>query len=110
MSAKKLARLSDTAHGEIERAASLAKCLSNAKRLAIVLALSQGERTVGELAGHLGIASQVVSVELRIMKQVGAVTSRRQHPEVYYRLADGKLSSSARLVMDQAAKHKNGKK
>lgn len=110
MSTKKLNKLSDSAFGEIERAASLAKCLSNGKRLAIVLALGQTERTVGELATYLGIASQVISVELRIMKQVGAVASRRQHPEVYYRLSNNNLAAAGKLVMEQAAKTKASSK
>lgn len=106
MTAKKLGKLSDSAMAEIERAATLAKCLSNGKRLAIVLALQSGERTVGELAQHLNIASQVVSVELRIMKRVGAVVARRQHPEVFYRLSDQKLAAASKLVIEQAAKLK----
>ncbi len=103
---KRLAPLGAQASEELERAAALAKCLSNPKRLAIVQALAQAERTVGDLAHHLGIASQVVSVELRIMKQVGAVTSRREHPEVYYRLVDARLGQAAKLMQQALTRAK----
>lgn len=95
---KRLSPLSPSGYDELEHSAALAKCLSNPKRLAIVQALAQTERTVGDLAHHLGIASQVVSVELRIMKQVGAVEARRQHPEVYYSLTDARIGQAAKLL------------
>jgi len=95
---KKLVPLSPTDRQVLKRASTLAKCLANPKRLGIVAALTQAERTVGDLATHLGIASQVVSVELRIMREMGAVSARREHPEVYYHLTDTRLSQAARLI------------
>ena len=99
---KRLPPLSPSGYEELERGAAIAKCLANPKRLGIVEALAVAERTVGDLARHLGIASQVVSVELRIMKELGAVSARREHPEVYYRLADGRLSDAAMLLRQVA--------
>src|SRR5580692_5989119 len=103
---RRLLPLNGLAFEELERRAALAKCLDNPKRLGIVEALGQGERTVGELARHLGIASQVVSVELRIMKEVGAVSARREHPEVYYHLVDARLGTAARLMHQASGKGK----
>jgi DNA-binding transcriptional ArsR family regulator len=95
---KRLAPLSPSGYEELEQGAAIAKCLANPKRLGIIEALSLAERTVGDLARHLGIASQVVSVELRIMKELGAVESRREHPEVYYKIADMRLNEAAKLL------------
>lgn len=106
-STKRLAPLGTQAFGELERGAAIAKCLANPKRLGIIEALAGAERTVGDLARHLNIASQVVSVELRIMKELGAVAARREHPEVYYKLADVRLNEAAKLlrqVADQRVK------
>ncbi|MCC6810557.1 MAG: winged helix-turn-helix transcriptional regulator [Deltaproteobacteria bacterium] len=108
-STKRLPPLSPTGYEELERGAAIAKCLANPKRLGIIEALAASERTVGDLARHLGIASQVVSVELRIMKELGAVAARREHPEVYYKLADPRLSDAARLLRQVAEQRvKNG--
>jgi ArsR family transcriptional regulator len=99
---KRLVPMGQQAHDALERAAAIAKCLANPKRFGIIEALATSERTVGDLARHLGIASQVVSVELRIMKEFGAVASRREHPEVFYRLADERLIEAARLIRQAA--------
>lgn len=99
---KRLPPLSPAGYEELERGAAIAKCLANPKRLGIIEALQAAERTVGDLARHLGIASQVVSVELRIMKELGAVAARREHPEVYYKLADPRLSEAAKLLRQVA--------
>jgi len=99
---KRLAPLNAQGHGDLERAAAIAKCLANPKRFGIIEALAATERTVGDLARHLGIASQVVSVELRIMKQLGAVAARREHPEVYYHLADNRLAEASRRIRTAA--------
>jgi DNA-binding transcriptional ArsR family regulator len=106
---KRLAPLSPQDYEELERGAALAKCLANPKRFGIIEALAVSERTVGDLARHLGIASQVVSVELRIMKELGAVVARREHPEVYYRLTDPRLSKCTQLLNQTAdARRKAG--
>src|SRR4051794_40544705 len=99
---KRLTPLNAQSYGDLERAAAIAKCLANPKRFGIIEALAQSERTVGDLARHLGIASQVVSVELRIIKELGAVAARREPPEFYSRLADQRLADASRLIRNAA--------
>jgi|GEM_PF-1243711 len=105
---KKLPTLTKSEHEILDRTAKLAKCLSNPKRLAMMIALHEGEQTVGDLAEHLNIASQIVSIEMRIMKSLGAVSARREHPKVFYRLADESIGQAAVLLFD--AMHKKPKK
>jgi DNA-binding transcriptional ArsR family regulator len=70
-----------------DRASDLLKALSNRHRLLIVCQLIDGERSVGDLAGFLGIRDSTVSQHLALLRKDGLVSARRDGQTIYYSIA-----------------------
>lgn len=83
-----------------ELQAAICKTFANPWRLRIVEALADGERSVSQLVGALGISKSNVSQHLGIMREKGMVESRRQGGHVYYRLANPKILTACRLMRE----------
>ncbi len=62
------------------------EALGDATRRAIVEALRDGERTVGDLAADLPVSRPAVSQHLGVLKAAGLVVERPQGTRRYYRL------------------------
>ena len=77
------------------RAARWFHALSDATRLEIVRMLSHGERCVCELQTVLGAQQSRLSFHLRVLKQSGFVTDRREGRWVHYSLNREALSEIA---------------
>ena len=60
--------------------------LADRTRRAIVMALADGERTVGELTEALPVSQPAVSQHLKVLKQLGVVTDRAEGTRRKYRL------------------------
>ena len=60
--------------------------LGDRTRRAIFEQLSAGPRSVGEIAEHLPVSRPAVSQHLRVLKEVGLVTERRNGTRRIYRL------------------------
>jgi DNA-binding transcriptional ArsR family regulator len=71
-----------------EAASDFMKRLANPNRLMIACALVQGERSVGELEGALGLKQPSLSQQLAELREAGIVESRREVKQVFYRLSD----------------------
>jgi len=71
---------------EIGPACNLLRAVGHPARLAILCALSNGERCVGDLAAHLGLGQSNMSQHLSRLHAAGLVSRRRQHVTVYYGL------------------------
>jgi DNA-binding transcriptional ArsR family regulator len=71
-----------------EAASEFMKRLANPNRLMIACALVQGERSVGELEGALGLKQPALSQQLAELREGGIVESRREVKQVFYRLSD----------------------
>ena len=71
-----------------ERMAAIFRALSDPTRVRIVSLLSQGELPVGELAELLGMTQSAVSHQLRTLRDMRVVRSRRVGKQVYYALDD----------------------
>jgi DNA-binding transcriptional ArsR family regulator len=56
------------------------------RRRAILDALADGERPVGDLVSQLGLTQPQVSKHLRVLREVGAVAVRLWGPQRLYRL------------------------
>lgn len=69
-------------------------------RLRIMWFLGLDERNVGEIARYVGITTQNVSQHLRMMRDRGAVVSRREGNVVYYRVSNPKFLEGARLIRE----------
>jgi DNA-binding transcriptional ArsR family regulator len=55
-------------------------------RRTLIELLSEGERPVGELVMHFDVSFSAISQQLRILTEVGIVTSRQQGRQRLYRL------------------------
>ena len=73
---------------EFQELAEIFGQLSDGTRLRIFWILSHGEACVTNLSAMVGMSSPAVSHHLRLLKEAGLVTSRREGKEVYYRAAD----------------------
>lgn len=62
-------------------------------RRAIVIELTAGERTPGELAGVLPISQSAVSQHLKVLKQVGVVSDRAEGTRRVYRLNEAGVTA-----------------
>lgn len=72
-------------------AVSALKVLANAERLLLLCQLSQGEMCVGELEAALDIRQPTLSQQLGVLRNEGAVASRRDGKRIYYSVADAQL-------------------
>jgi ArsR family transcriptional regulator, virulence genes transcriptional regulator len=78
-----------------DEASELLKALANRHRLLILCQLIERERSVGELAGFLGIRDSTVSQHLALMRRDGLVVARRDGQTIWYSIS----SAPARAVL-----------
>ncbi len=67
--------------------------LANAKRLMALCHLLQGEKSVGELAGLIGLAPAALSQHLARMRDLRLVETRRDGQTIFYRLASEEVAA-----------------
>lgn len=65
------------------------KALADPTRLAVVEALMDGPRHVGDLAGLLDVEQSLLSHHLRVLRDMGLLEARRDGKAVLYSLAPG---------------------
>ena len=73
---------------ELERLSLTYKVLGDPNRLKIVMALRSSEMCVCDLAAFTGLSESAVSHQLRRLKDLALVTSRRDGQVIYYALDD----------------------
>ncbi|OZB41498.1 MAG: hypothetical protein B7X48_00300 [Acidiphilium sp. 34-60-192] len=69
-------------------ASDLLKSLANPHRLMILSQLSQGERSVGDLAAALDLRVSTMSQHLALLRRSGLVATRRDGQTMHYRIDD----------------------
>jgi DNA-binding transcriptional ArsR family regulator len=83
--------------------------LADPNRILILYELSQSNRNVTELSTNLSMPQPLVSRHLKVLRERGMVTFKRQGTVIEYRLADQRLIEALdllRAVMrDGLAKH-----
>ncbi len=72
----------------LQAVADLFRHLGDPSRLSLLLLMADQERSVGELAGRLGVTISAVSHQLRQLRAARLVERRRSGQTVYYRLND----------------------
>src|SRR3954454_13218387 len=73
---------------QARRASILLKQVSDATRLQVILALSEGERHVGALCEQLNQSQPAVSHHLALLRHGGIIAPRRQGKNNFYSLTD----------------------
>jgi DNA-binding transcriptional ArsR family regulator len=81
---------------EIDRASLFLKALSGRSRLLLLCHLSDGEKSVGELARLTGARDTAVSQQLALLRREGMVAARRAGQMIFYSLA----SPEARRMLE----------
>jgi len=82
------ARREAVSRRELERLSLIFRVLGDPNRLKIVMALKSVEMCVCDLAAFTGLSDSAVSHQLRRLKDLALVKSRRDGQIVYYRLDD----------------------
>jgi len=80
--------------------ADLFSTLSDASRVRIISVLVQQEMSVGSLAEALEMTESAVSHQLRGLRQLRLVRSRRQGRRIFYRLDDAHVEQLFRMGLD----------
>lgn len=81
----------ETTAAPVTVAAKLFRGLADPTRLAILLALTEGERRVVDLVGEIGTSQPNVSGHLACLKDCGLVADRPEGRQVFYRIADDQI-------------------
>ena len=82
---------------DVDRLALIYKLLGEPSRLKIAMALRGGEMCVCDLAAFLGISESAVSHQIRRLRDLALVKSRREGQILYYSLDDHKLDALIRI-------------
>ncbi len=94
-----------------ELQAEVCKTLANPKRLEIINALKDGEKSVTDLVGILGVPKANVSQHLAVMRNSGVLVNRRDGVNIFYSLASPKVTEACMLmkeVLTERLKSKSG--
>jgi len=86
----------------LRRYATVARALSDPKRLCVLECLAAGERSVSELSREAGCQVPNMSQHLAVLRSAGIVTTRREGSVVYYRLSDERVLEAYRLIQSVA--------
>lgn len=91
----------DLPERKLEAISRTFKALGDPTRLRIMLALSNGEMCVCDLAAYLRISESAVSHQLRKLRDLALVRNRREGQVLYYSLDDDHVAA----LVDQAVNH-----
>ncbi len=83
-----------------EMQAEICKTLANPTRLRILHVLREGEKSVCELTGLLGLRQSNLSQHLSIMRQAQILKTRKQGSNIYYSVAYPKINTACDLVRE----------
>ena len=78
----------------------LCKVFSSTRRVLIVWVLGSEEMPVTKIAKSVGASMQSTSQHLRLMKDKGILTSRKDGQTVFYRIAQNELMQNC-AILDQ---------
>ena len=81
--------------------AELMQALAAPSRVRLLYALREGEAGVNELAGRAGVTPSAASQQLRILRHLRFVATRRDGRAILYRLHDGHVAT----LLDEVRNH-----
>lgn len=79
-------------------AADLMKALGSERRLMILCALAEGERSVSELNQGIPLSQSALSQQLARLRRENLVTTRRESQTIYYSLLPGPVNKVIHLL------------
>ena len=81
--------------------AELFKAFADSTRIKILYLLFEEEHCVGDIASDVGVSQSAISHQLKLLKQIKLVKSRREGKTIYYALADDHVKT----IIDQGLEH-----
>jgi DNA-binding transcriptional ArsR family regulator len=94
------AREEAVADHELQRLAQTYGVMGDRTRLRIVMALVSGEMCVCDLAAFLGLTESAVSHQLRRLKDLSLIRSRREGQILYYSLDDDHVADLLKIGLE----------
>ena len=92
--------MSTTTVSDFATAARLFHALSDETRLAILEMLQEGERCVCDLQGELDAAQSRLSFHLKVLRDAGLVTDRKEGRWSYYTIVPAALAAVHDIVVE----------
>ena len=83
---------------KLESAAEALRAMGHPLRIVIIQMLAEGENNVTDIHQQLDVEQAVASHHLRIMKDKGIVSARRDGKNRYYGLADERYALALNLI------------
>jgi ArsR family transcriptional regulator, virulence genes transcriptional regulator len=74
-------------------ATRLLKAMANPARLLVLCQLVEGEKSVGELEGAVGLSQSALSQHLAVLRRERVVATRRSGQNIYYFLASAEAAA-----------------
>lgn len=94
-------RISDT-----DSVCKMFKTMGNENRLGILSKLISGEASVGDLEKSLGIKQPNLSHELKKLRDIGLVTTRRESKVIFYTLVSEEVAAFVGGVLEMVSGEK----
>ncbi len=96
--------MNSTVQADIATAAKLFRGLADQTRLAVLLALLDGEQRVTDLVARVGTSQANISSHLACLKECGLVSARPEGRSTFYRVANDNivtvLAATEQLLAD----------
>jgi ArsR family transcriptional regulator, nickel/cobalt-responsive transcriptional repressor len=86
---------------EVAAIAEVVHALAAPSRVRLLYALREGELAVGELAARTGLHPSAASQQLRVLRHLRLVATRREGRSIRYRLHDAHVAS----LLDEVRHH-----
>ena len=87
------------------RLARQMKCLAHPGRLRLLAELMRTDRCVGEMQRCAGLSQPQVSQSLKLLREAGLVSSRREKRRVCYTLSDRTVRRALRILLKGVKEH-----
>ena len=85
--------------------ANICKTLANPRRLEIIAALREDELTATQLTQKIHISKANLSQHMKILIEKGVVLSRRECLNVFYKLADERITKACDMMREVLMKN-----
>jgi DNA-binding transcriptional ArsR family regulator len=89
----------------VELQSDMCKALSSPKRIEILNALKDSEKSVSELVEILGVPKANVSQHLAVMRYKGILKARREENNIYYSVSSQKVIATCFLMREILLEH-----
>lgn len=84
----------------MERLKSIFQTLADSNRLKIIHAIADNETSVGEIVKTTLLSQPLVSHHLRVLKENGVLSTKREGPFIYYFIKDIKILYAINLFIE----------